>query len=256
MNITDGSVSTWSEYPSPVGLFSGFAGVIIGQVLILLYHYYQRTYGKVLYIQKEEKPRDVPFLQGALGHVGRLEGFVMLGSYLSLTWMFKIMPDSYYQWEGGVSLMHLAMQILINDTMQTLMHFGEHKISRLLYGYSHKMHHRFTNPQLFDAFDGSPGDTFLMIIVPLLVTAQCVHCNVWSYIAFGSTYAGWLTLLHSEYHHPWDKMFRKLGLGTAGDHHVHHKQFVYNYGHLVMWLDMLLGTYKHPDTIKGFTVMP
>jgi hypothetical protein len=47
-----------------------------------------------------------------------------------------------------------------------------------------------------------------------------VHCNVWSYMAFGTIYASWLTLIHSEIQHPWDPVFRKLGLGTASDHHV------------------------------------
>ena len=33
------------------------------------------------------------------------------------------------------------------------------------YRKSHKPHHRFTNPKLFDAFNGSPADTFCMILV-------------------------------------------------------------------------------------------
>jgi lathosterol oxidase len=39
-------------------------------------------------------------------------------------------------------------------------------------------------------------------------------------MAFGTIYASWLTLIHSEIQHPWDPVFRKLGLGTASDHHV------------------------------------
>lgn len=238
------------DYPSPVGLFAGLGAVAVGQVVVLLYHYYQRNHGRVKYIQESAKPRDEPFLSGAIGHLARPEGFVMLGSYLSATWMFRIMPDTYYSFQGGVSLLHVFLQLIVNDTLQTVMHLAEHKVSRLIYGYSHKMHHRFTNPQLFDAFDGSPSDTFLMILVPLAITAQIVHCNVWSYMCFGTTYAAWLTLLHSEYHHPWDKYFRIFGLGTAGDHHVHHKKFNYNYSHLFMWIDMLLGTYKDPDCLN------
>ena len=30
------------------------------------------------------------------------------------------------------------------------------------------------------------------------------------------------------------------GFGTAADHHVHHKMFKYNYGHLFMYWDMLV----------------
>jgi len=32
-----------------------------------------------------------------------------------------------------------------------------------------------------------------------------------------------------------DRYVRWLGVGTAADHHVHHKLFKYNYGHLFMW---------------------
>ena len=104
---------------------------------------------------------------------------------------------------------------------------------------SHKPHHRFTNPRLFDAFNGSATDTFLMILVPLFLTSRLVHCNVWSYMAFGSLYANWLTLIHAEYSHPWDPLFRKLGLGTAADHHVHHKLFKFNYGHTFMYVSCI-----------------
>ena len=44
-----------------------------------------------------------------------------------------------------------------------------------------------------------------------------------------------------------------FGLGTAGDHHVHHKCFIYNYGHLFMWWDMMAGTYRSPLAIDSFS---
>ena len=39
---------------------------------------------------------------------------------------------------------------------------------------SHKPHHRFLNPKMFDAFNGSVADTVFMILVPLSITAQVV----------------------------------------------------------------------------------
>jgi sterol desaturase/sphingolipid hydroxylase (fatty acid hydroxylase superfamily) len=72
-----------------------------------------------------------------------------------------------------------------------------------------------------------------MILVPLAATAQLLHANVWEYMLFGGLWSGWLCLIHSEVHHPWDPLFRALGLGTAADHHVHHRTFIYNYGHTV-----------------------
>merc|ERR1712146_735383 len=101
--------------------------------------------------------------------------------------------------------------------------------------------------------NGSETDTILMILVPLFVTAQLVHCNVWSYMAFGSLYANWLVLIHSEYAHPWDPIFQAIGFGTAEDHHIHHKMFNYNFGHLFSYWDRCIGTYLAPDACKYFS---
>ncbi|CAE8644698.1 unnamed protein product [Polarella glacialis] len=131
------------------------------------------------------------------------------------------------------------------------MHYGEHKISAWVYKMSHKPHHRFTNPRVFDAFDGSVTDTICMILVPMVITSRLVPANVWSYMTFGSLYANWLVLIHSEYTHPWDGIFRRLGFGTAADHHVHHRLFVFNYGHLFMYWDKALGTYRDPKMLGG-----
>ena len=63
------------------------------------------------------------------------------------------------------------------DWLQTLAHLAEHKYASI-YKSTHKPHHRFLNPRLFDAFDGSFGDTVCMILIPLFITAHVVHCNV------------------------------------------------------------------------------
>jgi len=133
-----------------------------------------------------------------------------------------------------------------------VMHYGEHKISPWFYKLSHKPHHRFINPRWADAYYRSVADTVFMILIPLYTTANAVHCNVWSYMAFGTLYSSWLTLIHAEYTHPWDPMCRMLGIGTAGDHHVHHRLFTSNYGHLFMYWDKLLGTYKSPLDVNLF----
>ena len=62
----------------------------------------------------------------------------------------------------------------------------------------------------------------------------------------------WLCLIHSETHHPWDWLFQACGLGTAADHHVHHKLFCYNYGHLFSYWDRACGTYRHPQNVRQF----
>mmetsp|Transcript_22601 Transcript_22601/g.39024 ORF Transcript_22601/g.39024 Transcript_22601/m.39024 type:complete len:96 (+) Transcript_22601:2-289(+) len=91
-----------------------------------------------------------------------------------------------------------------------------------------------------------------MILIPLFLTARLVNANVWSYMTFGSLYANWLCLIHSEFVMPWDGIFRSLGMGTPADHHVHHKLFKYNFGHLFMYWDKLLGTYQDPRAVSVF----
>jgi len=220
-------------------------------------HARRRVFGEARAVQKAgPEPHD--FWKSALEHLSQPEGFVMLGGYLVGTWMLGWMPASYYRFEGGIDWGAVATQLLVQDAVQFAMHLGEHKIDDLLqtkkkfYRASHKPHHRFTNPKLFDAFNGSVADTLCMILVPLFTTAHCVHTNVWSYMAFGSLYANWLCLIHSEVSHPWDGVFSAVGFGTAADHHVHHTLFTWNYGHLFTYSDRLCGTYKRPDMISKF----
>lgn len=227
--------------------------------------------------------------EGLKTHLAQPEGFIMLGSYLAGTWMTGLMPASYYSFDGGINWLQVLQQLMIQDLVQYLMHLVEHEVktqsvlyfpalgrllgdvesssdskatttrSKLvikwpfnLYTVSHKPHHRFTNPRIFDAYNGSPTDTFLMILVPLVVTARVVNANVWTYMAFGSLYANWLTMILAEYSHPWDPFFRKIGLGTSSDHHVHHKLFNFNYGHTFMYWDRIFGTYRDPTTVSEF----
>jgi hypothetical protein len=223
-------------WPSPLGLSLGLLTVVIGQAFMLVYFVAWKKGvlgGDQHPVQKEGAPKyDV--LEGVKIHLAQPEGFVLLGGYLIFTWMFGLMPASYYSFTGGINWIHVLCQLLIQDFIQALMHMLEHGVDKRIYRATHKPHHRFTNPKLFDAFNGSTADTVCMILIPLILTARLVNANVWSYMAFGSLYANWLTLIHSEYVHPWDGLFRKLGLGTAADHHVHHKLFIFNYGHLFM----------------------
>lgn len=224
-------------YPSPCGLTLGIIAVIIGQIFVLLFFFLFKKghLGSLSSVQKCGSPA-YNVMQEMISHLSQPEGFVMLGGYLIFTWMFGLMPASYYSFSGGINWLHVALQLLIVDALQWAMHNLEHSLDKRLYRASHKPHHRFTNPKLFDAFNGSPADTFLMILLPLFLTARLVNANVWSYMTFGSLYANWLCLIHSEYVLPWDFLFRKLGFGTAADHHVHHALYNFNYGHLFMYV--------------------
>lgn len=243
------------ERPKPLGLFLGIFAVVVGHMFLLpiFYIYRQGTLSggvKPTSIQKKGEQK-YDFSEGLKTHLTQPEGFVLLSVYLSLTWMMGLMPLSYYSFNGGIQWSRVFLCLATQDFVQYTMHRLEHCFSYEVYEKSHKPHHRFTNPRLFDAFNGSVTDTVLMILLPLFITAHMIRdCNVWTYMAFGSMYANWLVLIHSEYVLPWDSTFRALGLGTPGDHHVHHKLFTYNFGHLFMWYDQIGGTYKNPNTLS------
>ena len=151
-----------SSYPSPLGLSLGILAVVVGQIFVLIYFWARRAgnLGTVTSIQKNEVPA-YDFAKELVLHLSQPEGFVMLGGYLIGTWMFGLMPASYYSFSGGINWSHVALQLLAQDGFQFLMHFMEHKLDARLYKASHKPHHRFTNPKMFDAFNGSPTGTLI-----------------------------------------------------------------------------------------------
>lgn len=237
----------------PLGLSLGISAVAVGHLFLLIYFrlHQQQLLGKTTPIQSRGAVKYV-YSSALKNHLSQPGGFLLLGLYLTLTWVFDLLPHSYYSFEGGIQYDRVAMCLICQDFVQFVMHRLEHVAHPKMYRISHKPHHKFTNPKLFDAFDGSVPDTAIMILIPLFVTAHVVRdCNVWTYMAFGSSYANWLTLIHSEVTFPWEKYFRPLGLGTAADHHVHHKFFKYNFGHLFMWFDWIAGTYRSPNDVWG-----
>jgi len=241
--------TTASGYTHPLGLILGISAVAIGQFFCILYQYSHYKIRPI--IQKAKRPH-YSFAEGVTTHLFQPEGFLVLGSYLTITWELNLLPPSYYRFDLPTNPLNVALCLVTVDFLQFLMHQIEHRASPYLYKLSHKPHHRFINPRYFDAFNGSLADTILMILIPLLGTANIVRgCSVWDYMCFGSLYANWLCLIHCEFTHVWDPVFRLLGFGTPADHHVHHAYFNFNFGHLFMWWDKLLGTYRSPTSIEA-----
>jgi sterol desaturase/sphingolipid hydroxylase (fatty acid hydroxylase superfamily) len=241
-----------TETPKPLGLTLGILAVAVGHLFLLpIFYLYRRgllTGGLEPKSIQSQGAKRYDFREGLKTHLSQPEGFILLTLYLSVSWMTNGMPHKYYSFQGTIQWDRVFYCLVVQDGLQYMMHRLEHSISPEFYKKSHKPHHRFTNPRIFDAFNGSMTDTIMMILVPLYSTANIVRdCNVWTYMAFGSMYANWLVLIHSEYFFPWDGIFQTLGLGTSADHHVHHAVFKYNYGHLFMWFDQIAGTYKNPQ---------
>lgn len=215
---------------SYLGLFLGLSSVFVGQISTLVY-----------YNMYNEKPVNENQLKLVLSHFSQIEGFLVLGGYLSIYWLSGAMPSTYYLYDGGIHWNHVMYQLLIQDFLQYGMHRIEHAIP-WLYKRSHIYHHKHINPTIYDAFDGSIIDTTCMILIPLWLTSRIIRTNVWSYMVFGTIYANMLTLIHSEFEHPWEMYFRTAGIGTQHDHRIHHQKFKHNYGHLFMYWDRIFDT--------------
>ena len=228
----------------PLGLCIGLLSIVVSQITVIGYHGL-RPEGKLIQPSKVNKYN---YWEGVMTHVSQPEGILLLGLYLCGTWMCELMSDSYYSFDGGIEWHFVIAQLVIFDVLQTIAHMIEHTFSNL-YKSSHKPHHRFTSPRLFDAFNGSFLDTLLMIVAPLYATQCLVPANVWSYMTFGSVFSTWLVLIHSEWSHPWDNLFKKIGFGTPSDHHVHHAVFNHNFGHLFTYWDRMAGTYSDPEKV-------
>eukprot|EP00007_Cunea_sp_BSH-02190019_P006558 CAMPEP_0174243998 /NCGR_PEP_ID=MMETSP0417-20130205/33616_1 /TAXON_ID=242541 /ORGANISM="Mayorella sp, Strain BSH-02190019" /LENGTH=283 /DNA_ID=CAMNT_0015323613 /DNA_START=6 /DNA_END=857 /DNA_ORIENTATION=- len=237
-------------YPSPRGLLMGLGSVLLFQIVVVLYYATLRYFDPDTVQYK--KPKRGSFLLELWGHLARPESFFMTFAYLCSVWMFRLMPASYFDLESPLNWWHVLAQMLVVDTCTFLMHLVEHVVPRI-YIPSHKPHHVWINPKMFDAFNGSPLDTFGLILIPLFMTCHiCNFVNTWEFIAFGTIYANQFTLIHCEYPHVWDGLFSKIGIGTAADHSVHHALFNYNYGHFFVYCDLLWGTYRSPSSVKQF----
>ena len=242
------------EWPSAWGLWLGIKGVLVGQVIVWVYHYLHKRFKQgrdpARSIQKKEP--DFDWFGELSAHLSRPEAFFMMGPYLSITWMFRLMPDSYYDMAPTVSWLNVFLQFAVYDLFVYIIHRVQHSV-KLVY-MSHKDHHHYINPYLFNAFSGSLSDTTLLILIPLYATvlsldAAGVAVSHADYAWFGCLMANYFMLIHSEFSNPWDTAFEALGIGTARDHNVHHSTFKFNFGHFFMWWDMVGGTYKHHSTV-------
>ena len=167
------------------------------------------------------------------------------------------MPSSYYSKSPSLKFSNVLAQLLTTDFYQYVLHRIEHVSPYSIYAETHKPHHRYNKPTMFDAFDGSVWDTTIMILLPLYFTTITlegfgVDVTVWEYMTFGSIYSTLLTLIHSEKPHRFELLHRLLGIGTTWDHHVHHSLFGWNFGHCFMYWDFFCGTWRDAWGVKRF----
>jgi sterol desaturase/sphingolipid hydroxylase (fatty acid hydroxylase superfamily) len=243
------------EWPATLGLLCGLGSVAVAQVVLIALHWVRRAgllgdeWARSVQLKESQYSR--PFLRDVVYHLSNPGAFLLMLPYLCLTWLLRLMPDSYYDYDAPVHWGTVLLQLLVVDLFTYCNHITEHTLPAF-YKASHKPHHRFVVPQLFNAFDGSLVDTVALILLPLFATAQIVQAGTWDYVAFGTVYSSHFFLIHSEYINPLDDVLAWLAVSTASDHHVHHALFHYNFGHLFTVFDKLASTYRAPHDCPGF----
>jgi farnesyl-diphosphate farnesyltransferase len=249
----------------PLGLSIGIGGVFVFGAATVAYDVLRRSGPRAaveaIAVQRAEggvrpPPRGWAAIRAAAReHVARPESFAILIPYLCVTWTLRLMPDSYYSFDGGVRPALVFLQVIVWDAAATVVHLALHRV-RPLWRAAHSHHHRHRNPSLLQAYSGHVLDTCLLILLPLYTAATVVHANLWSYAAFGSLFSSYLLLIHSEVEHRWDCVLRALGCVTPKEHHVHHVVMPSNFSHFFIAWDRVLGTYRRPETVARMACCP
>lgn len=236
-------------FPSPRGLLLGLGCVVVGQVAVLAYYFVRRSVFKSQNFIQYSPPPTTTLADDLYSHITSPESFMLVFGYLTTVWMLNLLPPAYYVLGGSVSWWQVLLQLLVVDAFTYIMHRIEHAWA-WLYIRSHKKHHHWINPRLYNAFSACVNDTVTLILIPLFLTSRvCQDVNTYTFAAFGTIYASQFTLIHCEFSHPWDPLFKLLGVGTAEDHNVHHAAFNWNYGHFFMYYDWIFGTYRDGKTL-------
>jgi len=134
----------------------------------------------------------------------------------------------------------ILLFMVIEDALFYWGHRALHHPS--IYGYIHKVHHRFTYSVSIAATATHPVEYFISNIVPFvagptLLGAHCVTLYVWVVFRQSETITN-----HSGYALPWS-MFSLLPFqGSATDHDLHHSKNTGNFGSLFNWWDWFCGT--------------
>ena len=141
------------------------------------------------------------------------------------------------------------LYFLVFDSLMWIIHYHQHKF-RWLYHNTHSVHHTIKSPSILVALTGYLPDTCLLIILPLHLTYFIVPWgNLASVVVFSLLSLTHLHLIHSEFSHSWDPLFRRVGIVNSWDHHGHHMFPVKNLAHFFVFLDRMMGTYKDPLSV-------
>lgn len=141
------------DFPPITGLLLGFIFVLIGQIIVLIYYWFRRSFLHSRNFIQVTQPPSTTLYSDLKSHITAPESFLLVFGYLSFVWIFKLLPSSYYDLNGNIVWFHVFLQFITVDALIYGMHRVEHAWPRL-YKASHKAHHVWINPRLYNAFNG------------------------------------------------------------------------------------------------------
>lgn len=212
-------------------------------------------------VQKmRQLPQDVPKPEHRYNWstaLGRPEGISAVVAYIGMlivlgpvTDVFDVVPYAIKDLTPTLKPLVLAAYFLVFDLLMWCIHFCQHYWP-WLYHHTHDQHHLIKSPTIVVALTGYLPDTCLLIILPFHLTQVLVPCgNFVTVFAFASLSLWHLHMIHSEFQHPWDPLFRRLGLVTTHDHHGHHLRPKKNLAHFFVMYDKMFGTYIDPSKLS------
>lgn len=157
-----------------------------------------------------------------------------------------IVPPAIRNLKPEFNVLSFCLYFLVFDSTMWCIHWLQHRW-RWLYYNTHSVHHTIKAPTMIVALTGFVPDTCILILLPLHITVLTVpYGSFVTIFMFSICSLFHLHCIHSEFQHPWDRTFRKLGLVNSWDHHIHHIYPRNNLAHFFVGLDKVMGTYVDP----------
>ncbi|TNJ44678.1 sterol desaturase family protein [Tamlana fucoidanivorans] len=134
----------------------------------------------------------------------------------------------------------ILLMVVLHDTYSYWVHRLMHH--KIIFKYTHLLHHKFKNPSTWGAFAFHPLESILtMGIIPIIIFT--VPWHNWALVVFITWMIFYDTFVHLGYDIKQLKLFKFQN--TPLDHDVHHRNSKYNFGLYFTFWDRLMGTYKY-----------
>lgn len=164
------------------------------------------------------------------------------GIWLFIYWLQNGYTKNYTE-ISDYGILYFALSVFLMIIIHDAYSYWVHRLMhhRLLFKYTHLLHHKFKNPTPWCAFAFHPFESILTLgIIPVIMFLMPWH-NL-ALLIFITIIIIYDTFIHLGYSIKQVKIFKYQN--TPTDHDVHHRNSKYNFGLYFTFWDRLMGTYK------------